>query len=61
MTGECVIRFAAEHFKRVERMAGARRKRKLSEAHKEKLAKSNIGYRFKKKVDGSNGAKTPQG
>jgi hypothetical protein len=53
MDGEAVIYFPEKLFHKIAKLAGARRKRKLSEAHKEKLAKSNVEHRFKKKVDGS--------
>jgi hypothetical protein len=61
LTGEAVIYFPAECFQKVARLAGARKRRKLSEVHKEKLAKSNTSYRFKKKVDDSNLQSEAQG
>jgi len=44
----------------VAELAGARKKRKLSEAHKAKLAEANQAYRFKPKVDASKTPKTAQ-
>ena len=51
--GEAVIRFPLEALPTVAEVAGARKKRKLSEAHKAKLAEASQAYRFKPKFDGS--------
>jgi hypothetical protein len=58
--GEAVIYFPSEAVHIVAELATARRKRRLSEAHKAKLAEANQAYRFKPKFDASEIAKTPQ-
>ncbi len=54
--GEAVIYFPLDVVHQVAELAGARRKRRLSEAHKAKLAEANQAYRFTSKSDASNGA-----
>jgi hypothetical protein len=51
--GEAIIYFSPEQVHIVAELAGARKKRKLSEAHKAKLAEANQAYRFKSKFDAS--------
>ena len=52
--GEAVIYFPLEYLPKVARLAGAKRKRRLSEAHKAKLAEGGRAHRFKSKICGSN-------
>lgn len=52
--GEAEILFPLEALPQVAEMAGARRRRRLSEAHKAKLAEASMAHRFKPKDDGSN-------
>jgi hypothetical protein len=58
--GEAVIYFPIGAVHIVAELATARRKRRLSEDHKAKLAEANQAYRFKPKLDASETAKTPQ-
>jgi hypothetical protein len=51
--GEAVPNFPLEAVHTVADMAGARKKRRLSEAHKAKLAEANQAFRFKPKFDAS--------
>jgi hypothetical protein len=51
--GEAVIYFPIEAVHIVAELARARKKRRLSEAHKAKLAESNQAYRFKPKYAAS--------
>jgi len=51
MDGEAVLYFPPEAFHTVAELAEARKKRRLSEAHKAKLAEANRAYRFKPKFD----------
>jgi hypothetical protein len=51
--GEAELFFTLEALPTVADLAGARKKRRLSEAHKAKLAESGQAYRFKGKFDGS--------
>jgi hypothetical protein len=51
--GETVLNIPLEAVHTVADPAGARKKRRLSEAHKAKLAESSQAYRFKTKFDGS--------
>ncbi len=55
---EAVIYFPIEAIHIVASLAVARKKRKLSEAHKAKLAEANQAYRFKSKFDASETRKT---
>ena len=59
--GEAVIRFPLEPLPTVAEIAGARKKRKLSEAHKAKLAEASQVYRFKSKFDGSEAPEIARG
>jgi hypothetical protein len=54
--GEAVIYFPLESLQQVAELAGAKRKRRLSEEEKAKLVEMGKGYRFKSKINGSNGA-----
>lgn len=54
--GEAVIYFPLELLPQVAELAGAKRRRGLSEDHKAKLAESGKAYQFKSKNCGSNGA-----
>jgi hypothetical protein len=58
--GEAVIYFPPDAVHIVAEIAGARKKRRLSEAHKAKLAEANQAYRFKPKFDASETPKTAQ-
>jgi hypothetical protein len=58
--GEAAIYFPLEAVHVVATLAGARKKRRLSEAHKAKLAEANQAYRFKPKLDASETPKTAQ-
>ena len=58
--GEAELFFRLEAVNTVVNLAGGRRKRRLSEAHKAKLAESSKAYRFKSKFDGSNAPETAQ-
>lgn len=58
--GEATIYFSPELVHIVAEIAGARKKRRLSEAHKAKLAEANQAYRFKPKFDASETPKTAQ-
>jgi hypothetical protein len=51
--GEAIIYFSPELVHIVAEIAGARKKRRLSEAHKAKLAEANQAYRFKPKFAAS--------
>jgi hypothetical protein len=51
--GEATIYFSPELVHIVAEIAGARKKRRLSEAHKAKLAEANQAYRFKPKFAAS--------
>lgn len=51
--GEAIIYFSPELVHIVAEIAGARKKRRLSEAHKAKLAEANQAYRFKPKFPAS--------
>jgi len=53
--GEAVIYFPLEVLPTVAELAGAMKKRRLSEAHKAKLAEAGRDYLFKPKNDGSKG------
>lgn len=59
--GEAVIYFPLEALPTVAELAGARKKRRLSEAHKAKLGEANQAYRFKPKFDASETPKMAQG
>lgn len=52
--GEAAIHFPPEALPKVPVLAGARKKRRLSEDHKAKLAEVPLANRFKPKTDGSN-------
>ena len=54
--GEAVIYFPMEALPTVAELAGARRRRRLSEEHKAKLAEVGKSYHLKRKNYGSNGA-----
>jgi hypothetical protein len=58
--GEAELFFPLEAIHTVADLAGARKKRRLSEAHKAKLAESSKAYRFKGKFDGSNAPEMAQ-
>jgi hypothetical protein len=51
--GEAVIYFPMEAIHFVAELAGARKKRRLSQFHKAKLAEANQAFRFKPKFDAS--------
>jgi len=53
--GEAVLFFPLEAIHMVAHLAGARRRRRLSEEHKARLAESNKAHRFKPKSYASNG------
>ena len=53
--GEAVIYFPLEVLPTVAELAGARRRRRLSDDHKAKLAEAGLSHRFKTKISGSNG------
>lgn len=52
--GEAVIYFPLEVLPIVAELAGAKRRRRLSEEHKAKLAEAGKAHQFKSKIDGSN-------
>jgi hypothetical protein len=52
MDGEAVIYFPAKLFPKIAKLAGARRKRKLTPEQKERLAKAGTAYRFKSQDNG---------
>ena len=52
--GEAVIYFPLQSLPQVARLAGARKRRKLSEGHRMKLAEAGMAHWFKPKNDGSN-------
>jgi hypothetical protein len=52
--GEAVLHFPLEAVHTVAHLSGARKKRRLSEAHKAKLVEANQAYRFKPKINASN-------
>ena len=54
--GEAVIYFPPEVLPQVAELAGAKKRRRLSEAHKAKLAEVGKAHQFKGKSYGSNGA-----
>ena len=54
--GEAEIYFTKEALPTVAEMAGARRRRRLSEEHRAKLAEVGKAHHFKRKNYGSNGA-----
>ena len=54
--GEAEIYFTKDALPTVAELAGARRRRRLSEEHRAKLAKVGKAYLFKRKIYGSNGA-----
>jgi hypothetical protein len=56
--GEAIIYFPVEVLPRVAEIAGARKKRQLSEAHRAKLAEVGKAHQFKPKIHGSNEGKT---
>ena len=56
--GEAEIYFTKEALPIVAELAGARRKRRLSEAHRAKLAEANQAFRFKPKIAASETPKT---
>jgi hypothetical protein len=58
MDGEAVLYFPPEAVHTVAELAGARKKRRLSEAHKAKLAEANRAYRFKPKFYASEDQKS---
>lgn len=58
--GEVVLFFPIEAIHIVAELAGARKRRRLSEAHKAKLAEANRAYRFKPKFDASETPETAQ-
>lgn len=53
--GETEIFFPLEVMPRVAELAGARRRRRLSEEHRAKLVELGKGYQFKSKIYGANG------
>ncbi len=53
--GEAEIIFPIEALEQVALLAGARKRRRLSEAHKAKLVEVGQAFRFKSKDHGSNG------
>ena len=53
--GEAVLFFPLEAIHMVAHLAGARKRRRLSEEHKARLAESNKTHRFKPKSYASNG------
>jgi len=61
LDGEAEIYFPLEVVSQVAELAGARRKRRLSEEHKAKLAESNKAHRFKPKSYASNGEENGAG
>lgn len=60
MDGEAVLYFPIEAIHIVAGLAGARRRRRLSEAHKAKLVDANRAFRFKPKIDASEVQETTQ-
>jgi hypothetical protein len=56
MDGEAVIYFPMEALPTVANLAGAKRRRRLTEEHKAKLREAGKAHRFKNKFYGSNGS-----
>ena len=53
--GEAIFLFAPDQMDIIAEYAQPKKKRRLSDEHKKKLAKSGLQYRFKSQDDGSNG------
>jgi hypothetical protein len=53
--GEAMIYFPLRSLQEVAELAGARKRRRLSEAHKAKLVEVGKAHQFKQKIYGSNG------